>query len=152
MLSAAAMCLAMNIYYEARGEVISGKVIVANVTMTRADHQKNNVCAAVTAPAQFSWTEGNVKVVHRGKRVIRTINKSMIPPNSPAWEQSKMVAELALKGVLPDLSDGATNYHATYVSPKWAGRMEKVGRLGGHVLYKSNISKQQRLGTQIAMN
>ena len=47
-------CLAKNIYFEARGESLTGKIAVANVTMNRVEHHKypSTVCGVVT---QVKW-------------------------------------------------------------------------------------------------
>ena len=34
------------------------------------------------------------------------------------------------------LTEGATHYHATYVSPKWADELQLVGRIGEHIFYR----------------
>lgn len=58
LITSAIMCLALNIYNEARGEPIEGQYAVAQVTMTRVTSPKwkNTVCQVVYQPAQFSWT------------------------------------------------------------------------------------------------
>ena len=51
-------CLAMNIYHEARGEPVKGKLAVAAVTMNRvkAKYYPDTVCEVVWQRKQFSWT------------------------------------------------------------------------------------------------
>ena len=49
----------------------------------------------------------------------------------------KPILALVLKGnTYTDPIDGATHYHATYVSPKWAGRLAKTKQIGIHIFYK----------------
>jgi N-acetylmuramoyl-L-alanine amidase len=52
----ALLCLALNVYHEARGETVEGQVAVAMVTMNRAGWDTRNVCPTVYKPRQFSWT------------------------------------------------------------------------------------------------
>ena len=58
MLSAAVICLALNIYHEARGEPIEGQRAVASVTLNRTLDPRwpSTVCGVVYDPQQFSWT------------------------------------------------------------------------------------------------
>lgn len=58
MLSAAAMCLAMNLWFEARGEGIDGMFAVAEVTQRRVEHPAwpDTYCEVVYQDWQFSWT------------------------------------------------------------------------------------------------
>jgi spore germination cell wall hydrolase CwlJ-like protein len=53
------LCLAKNIYYEARGEPTRGKIAVAQVTLNRVTHRtefQSSICQVVYAKHQFSWT------------------------------------------------------------------------------------------------
>ena len=50
------MCLAKNIYYEARGEPLHGKIAVAQVTLNRVTHRTQfeaSICGVVYAKNQF---------------------------------------------------------------------------------------------------
>jgi len=53
-----------------------------------------------------------------------------------------MIAEWILSKVydhqviMLDPVEGATHYHATYVSPTWAKNMQKVVQIQEHVFYK----------------
>jgi spore germination cell wall hydrolase CwlJ-like protein len=125
-------CLARNIYYESRGEPISGQEWVAWVTINRANHEeypstickvvhqcnRNNIC-------QFSWVRSN---------------KNSTPKEQEAWEQSVEIAVNVLLeekfGNNTDPSDGAIMFHSDSVKPKWRHSYEMVGQIGSHVFYK----------------
>ena len=49
MLKTALMCLALNIYFEARNESIAGQIAVAEVTLNRvaSKNYPNNVCGVI---------------------------------------------------------------------------------------------------------
>ena len=49
MISAALMCMALNVYHESRSEDLRGQVAVANVTLNRVADSKwpNDVCSVV---------------------------------------------------------------------------------------------------------
>ena len=67
ILESAVLCLALNIYHEARSEMIPGQYAVAQVTMNRAG-EKSNVCKTVVAKHQFSWT--TKMLTKKGKRAV----------------------------------------------------------------------------------
>ena len=121
-------CLAMNVYFEARGESMEGQRAVADVTITRADISGRNICEEVFLDRQFSWNNGGDV-----KPVIR---------NKTAWEEALKASEASLES--PGVhSKGATHYHAIrwqgkpFPKPKWAYKLCEVLRIGNHVFYKS---------------
>ncbi|ODT83348.1 MAG: hypothetical protein ABS76_02990 [Pelagibacterium sp. SCN 64-44] len=123
-------CLATAIYFEARGESYRGQVAVAQVVMNRTkDHRyPDTICGVVFQnqhrknACQFSFAcDGIPEVVNERK----------------PWEQAEDIAQKVTKGELYLTEVGsATHYHATYVRPAWAPRMEKVTQIGLHVFYK----------------
>jgi N-acetylmuramoyl-L-alanine amidase len=57
--AAAILCLALNIYHEARGEPFISQVGVAAITINRTQAKgfpKSGVCGVVNQPHAFSWT------------------------------------------------------------------------------------------------
>ena len=61
MIETALLCLALNVYFEARSEPIAGKIAVAEVTLNRVASQDypNTICEVVLQENQngcsFSW-------------------------------------------------------------------------------------------------
>lgn len=131
ILETAALCLALNIYMEARGELIPGQYAVAQVTMNRARNAKG-VCSTVTAKDQFSWTRK--ALVKHGNRYV--LKAKYVPKEEQAWELAQHIAKYVLKHRPSDLTFGATHYHAIYVRPAWRADMERTKRMGKHVFYK----------------
>lgn len=121
-ISAALMCLALNIYNEARGEVLGGQQAVALVTMNRAGWEPKRVCEEVHRPGQFSWTTSK-----RGP-----------PKEKEAWGLALEVARDVMNRRVPDFTDGATFFHAKRVRPKWRHTEQYVMTLGSHLFYKSS--------------
>lgn len=117
MLEAAIACLALNIYHEARSEPVQGRIAVAHVTLNRAKHRLDNVCKEVFKSKQFSWTINPPEV-----RDLKAFN------------EAKRLAYLALR--TQDVTNGATHYHADYVSPAWSYKLAFVKRIGSHLFYK----------------
>lgn len=122
-MTVALLCLALNIYHEARGEPFAGQVAVAQVAMRRAGYKAERVCEVVVAPKQFSWTGSPKKK----------------PADRAAWGRAVLAAKKALlwaKGAGEDRSKGATHYHASHVKPLWSRGMTPVAVIGGHYFYR----------------
>jgi len=115
------ICLAWNVYFEARNEPIIGQHAVAEVTITRGGLSGRNICEEVFLDRQFSWNNGDVHPIVRNKR---------------AWKIALQIAQETLAN--PTFyAKGATHYHATYIKkPKWATRLCEVARIGRHIFYK----------------
>ena len=159
------VCLAENIYFEARAENISGKAAVANVTKNRVFSSKwpNTWCGVVKqGPVRESWkTRGkDVKdedrvfwpIKHRcqfswycdGKKDVIWANYEKtgqtIEGNARAWRDS---VELAIyitgfgKLTIDDNTHGALYYYNhNLVYPHWADAMILIGVEGNHTFMK----------------
>jgi spore germination cell wall hydrolase CwlJ-like protein len=112
------ICLAKNIYHEARGESLRGKLAVAKVTLNRVASGKfrNTICGVVYQRGQFSWT--------------RTKYKPIL--DKQAWTDSLHIAKLVILN--PELSTTpAMYYHNLKVKPRW--RLERTDKIGNHIFY-----------------
>ncbi|WP_252193638.1 cell wall hydrolase [Pseudomonas sp. TAE6080] len=119
-LQNALICLALNIYHEARGESLEGQVAVAMVTMNRANWQTTRVCQVVYERNQFSWTN-------------RAKNYS--PQEPVAWAKAKRIANRVINGHHEDITHGATHFHTRAVRPAWRNSLKKTATIGQHVFY-----------------
>lgn len=131
IVTTALMCMALNVFNEARGESFAGQLAVATVTMNRAKTE-DRVCKTVFAHRQFSWTIGT-KIVSGGY----VIPKHSVPKDTEAWLRAVRVAEIALSGKAFDFSFGAKHYHADYVSPRWADAGKMTSVVGRHLFYRN---------------
>jgi spore germination cell wall hydrolase CwlJ-like protein len=117
-------CLALNIYFESRGESQVGQEFIGWVTLNRVLNSDfpNDICAVVWQDGQFSWTKDG---------------KSDKPAEPAAWATAQTIADQLLLsyGVDRDPTEGATYFHAGYVSPDWAKRFERVVRIDNHIFY-----------------
>lgn len=124
MIAEAVLCLAMNIYHEARDQDLMGQMAVAEVTMNRVKDSRwpDNVCDVVWQPKQFSWT-------HDGK------SDKMY--DAEARHLAMQLAEAYVSGRLESsLTFFATHYHAAYVDPKWNEHYAMTTEIGTHIFYK----------------
>lgn len=124
-------CLASGIYFEARGESVKGQAAVAQVILNRVRNPAypKTICGVVYQNedwrnrCQFSFACDAIK-----DRVNSEYH----------WRVARDVAMAVTAGKiwLPQVGS-ATHYHAVYVRPTWARTMEKVGRIGLHVFYRT---------------
>lgn len=125
------LCLALNVYKEARGEPVEGQHAVALVTLNRTKRKGLNgeICDTVMEPYQFSWTITDIKdgVLLPGKAPKRT---------SPAWHRAYQSAKEAL--TMPDFTAGATHFHTPAVHPVWAQKLRYIGQWGNHIFYRED--------------
>jgi spore germination cell wall hydrolase CwlJ-like protein len=122
-------CLATAIYFEARGEPERGQIAVAQVILNRVRSPifPQTICGVVyqgqmRKGCQFSFAcDGH----------------SDTPRDNDQWELAQDLTRRIMSGELwlPEVGY-STFYHANYVSPRWARRMNKVDRIGAHIFYK----------------
>ena len=121
LTSAALLCLALNIYHEARGEPIIGQRAVAHVVVNRVKDPQfpDEVCKVVYQDSQFSW-----------------VKKRKPKPHGKPWEDAKEVASTVLLGKSADPTKGATHFHTTLIKPKWSYRLRYTRTISKHVFYR----------------
>jgi N-acetylmuramoyl-L-alanine amidase len=129
----------MNVYHEARGEPFLGQVAVAHVTLNRQALQTTpdgapTICDVVWAKNQFSWTKQYGK-----RRNLRYLEKEFEKSRGKRenWKRSLRAARYALS--TSDTTNGATFFHATYVSPTWNKKHMYLATIGQHHFYKPMI-------------
>lgn len=133
ILESALLCLALNVYHEARGEMIPGQYAVAQVTLNRANGDQNKVCETVVAKNQFSWTK---QMLARKDAKRYVLKKQGLPRDANAWALAKHIARYTLEHRPIDGTNGATHYHTTQVRPVWRTSLKYVKRIGRHVFYR----------------
>jgi N-acetylmuramoyl-L-alanine amidase len=119
--SAEADCLAKAVYFESKGEPLSGQLAVAEVILNRAKSGRfaSSLCGVVKQPSQFSFV--------RGGGFPRVVNQAM-------WQQAVGVAHVAMNGLWEGPAKGALFFHATRVSPNWGKK--RVATVGNHIFYR----------------
>ena len=122
MIDLAVMCLAMNVFFEARNQSIAGQVAVAQVTLNRVEDPRypDTVCGVVNQQDQFSWYWDG---------------KSDVPQNEQAWETAQIIAQAVMAGSGHKELEGVTHYHAVYVKPYWSKSMQLVAQIDDHIFY-----------------
>jgi len=117
-------CMAVAIYFEARGEDIDGQIMVAEVIMNRINDTRwpDNACDVVAQPHQFSFYDDG---------------RSNIPRDMEAYTTAVLIAQEASMG--EHLGTGALYYHHITAQPAWRHRLQFVGIVGSHIFYADRL-------------
>lgn len=127
------LCLAENIYFEARNTDFEEMTRIASVTMNRLNLSKypKTVCQIVYKSHQFSWT---INTKNNIRRIGKLIKKNTFEHS--AWIQAKNIAFLTLNGYIKDETHGAVFYHAVYVNkPNSWGNVKLILKSAYHKYY-----------------
>jgi len=132
-------CLAQNIYFEARSESQADQIAVGQVVLNRVKSPRypNNVCDVIRQGPTYNWTK-NFPVKHKCQFSWYCDGKSDNIRDIDAWRLAKSIAGvlLAMPDMVPNVVEDATHYHAHYVKPHWASKLEKVTHIDGHIFYR----------------
>ncbi|MFD0916006.1 cell wall hydrolase [Pseudahrensia aquimaris] len=124
-------CLAIGIYFEARGEPKKGQQAVAQVILNRVKNPSypNTICGVVYQnkhmrnACQFSFTCDGIRDKVRSRK---------------HWKMAQSVSDDAVFGRTWLRSVGSsTHYHADYVWPRWRKSMKRLTKIGRHIFYRT---------------
>ena len=139
------VCLAENIYFEARNEPIEGMYAVAFVTMNRVQSESfpDTICDVVKQKTrvknignsrvvcQFSWyCESKPKYISQNRLLTKDTNQvynDILRLSIFFYVNYEM---------MKDPTIGALFYHADYVNPRWKN-VQKTVQIGRHIFYQS---------------
>tara|TARA_X000001036_G_scaffold44834_2_gene35812 strand:+ start:3827 stop:4246 length:420 start_codon:yes stop_codon:yes gene_type:complete len=136
MVSAAVLCLALNIYHEARNQPVIGQIAVSEVVLNRVldEAYPNNICDVVH---QAKYEEGsNLPIRNQCQFSWYCDGKSDKPTDIDAYRWAIMLSGRILSGEFAPLTGGSIHYHNTKVAPEWKLRKEKVTQIEDHIFYK----------------
>ena len=123
-------CLSEALYFEARGEQIEGQIAVADVIINRKNSNQfpNSICGVVSEGShkrhacQFSYNcDGKLELIYDKKTYKRIVKLS----------------SMILNGAFSEVTNGATFFHATEVSPSWSKKFKKTRKIGRHIFYRN---------------
>jgi spore germination cell wall hydrolase CwlJ-like protein len=133
-------CLAKNIYFEARGEPLSGKVAVANVTLNRVSDSRfpDTVCGVVKQAKYYKNWKGNlVPRRHACQFSWFCDGKADDPLDISAYRDAHRIAKIVMSGYI-DITNGSLFYHNHSVDPHWTKSMSLVKVIGAHNFYRDS--------------
>ena len=99
-------CLIQNIYHEARGESIEGKIAVGYVTINRLQNPQfpKTICGVVYQACQFTWS----------------CAKNSSEMDLDEWRESSEVAKNLLEGKYSNtVKNSYYYYNSRLVRPRW---------------------------------
>lgn len=144
-----ALCLAMNVYNEARSSSVEDMIAVSLTVLSRhksgkyVNGKENNICNVVFAEKQYSWTN------------VETIN---LPKEKGAWVKSQTIALLLITdtNVLNRIRDVKFKHYVLTslfesTTDKWFNQAKSTKIIGAHtyLIFEEDNSNKQ---SQIAMD
>ena len=138
------LCLAKNIYHEARGEGNEGKIAVSNVVINRVNAKNfpNDICSVVYQRNQIMFIDKILKILPIPAFCQFSWTCDLKPNDSfndsESWKNSQKIADEILQGLHNDITDGATHYFNPdkVRTPPWAKELQKIKVIGKHHFYK----------------
>ena len=138
ILETAFMCMALNMYHEAKNQSMLGQIAVGQVVMNRVEDTRfpDNVCDVVTEAVTYKGTDK--PVLHKCQFSWYCDGQKDEPKyHSEEWWNAQEYASIVLSGtIVLDVTEGATHYHATYVRPAWAKTKTRTTRIDRHIFYR----------------
>ena len=124
------MCVALAIYFEARGESNLGQWAVGRVVFNRVSDPRypSDACSVVK---QGPWSKG-LPVRHKCQFSFYCDGRPENVLDDDSWRQAKRMARLSRD---LDVVGGATHYHGLSVSPGWSRSMRVTRVIGNHIFY-----------------
>lgn len=131
-------CLALNIYFESRGEPFIGKVAVAVVTMNRvkSDMYPKTVCDVVYQTTEKKINDETVKICQ-----FSWVCEEKSPPvrNQQYIEAENIAKQIINENKWRDIfPHDLLFFHNTNVNPKWG--YTKLTQIGNHIFYRNERS------------
>ena len=129
MIGATLLCLALNVFYEARNTSVVDREAVAAVALNRAEKEHRSVCHVIAEPRQFSWTAHHSLTVPKVKNL----------EEKKAWSTAIATARHVLYSKRSRrVFAHVMYYHATYVHPAWSRRYRVAFATRTQVYYLSS--------------
>lgn len=115
-------CLASAVYYESKGESLTGQLAVARVIINRARSGRfaDSLCGVVRQPSQFSFVRGG----------------SIPQPSTQTrdWHEAVAISQIAINDAWKNPAEGALFFHARRVSPGWG--KARLASIDNHIFYR----------------
>ena len=139
----AVTCMAKNIFFEAAIESTAGKLAVAHVTLNRVDSKQfpNSVCEVVYEGPHYTASNGTQYPVRDRCQFSWYCDGKGDDPRegSRLWEDAQELAKYVLlrSEELPDITDGALFYHASYINvPNGWNKKKVTTKIDTHIFYR----------------
>ena len=147
-------CMAKNIYHEAKSQSLAGQLAVGLVVLNRVKSKNfpNDVCKVIyEGPIRESWkTRKDPSLPKSARKYYPIRHRCQFSwycdgfrddiKEATVYSKILTIASKVMGGIY-DFTNGATHYHATYVSPEWTN-LEVVMTIDDHIFYKPKSGKK----------
>lgn len=115
---------------EARNQGSEGLQAVLNVMVNRTNDPRYPSELEDVAKQRMQFSAYNDNDPNRPKL-------EAVTDSNPQFAEAVELAALAVRGELPDVTDGATHYHTRFIAPPyWAKDATITARIGDHIFYR----------------
>ena len=124
------MCIAVAIYFEARGEPLAGRFAVAEVVINRMRDPRypDDACSVV-------YDGGEAKYECQFSFFCDGLSDQ--PEDNVSWRVAQVIAKAVYEGRAAPMVGEATHYHTVRVNPDWAQTGQEVVKISDHVFYEA---------------
>jgi spore germination cell wall hydrolase CwlJ-like protein len=136
LLKTALICMALNVYYEARNQPVEGQMAVTYTVLNRVKDSRypDKICDVV-------YQGKHSKITGRPLRDKCMFSwycdgRSDIPHDLDAYRWAEIIVRHVWDQRDNDITDGSTHYHSVKVKPKWIKNKTFLGRIGDHLFYR----------------
>ena len=132
-------CMAVNAYHEARSQSVAGQLATMHVVLNRVQSKKfpNSICEVVTqGPTYVNWKGNEWPIRDKCQFSWYCDGMSDTAKDIESYNRIYELAEYITTAETYDYTEGATHYHADYVSPSWSKVFIKVTQIDTHIFYR----------------
>ena len=136
LLKSALICMALNVYYEARNQPVEGQMAVTYTVLNRVkDNRYPDKVCDVVYEGQHSKITG-MPLRDRCQFSLYCDGKPDTPHDLDAYRWAEIIVRHVWDQQDSDITGGATHYHSIDVKPEWAKDKTFLGRVGDHLFYR----------------
>ena len=132
----ALLCLALNVYFEARGEpTLLSMAAPAHVVLNRVKDERypNDICSVVKQAKTYS---NGFPIKNKCQFSWYCDGRTDTPKDLDAYRWAEIIVRHVWEQRHNDLTDGSTHYHSIDVKPDWAKDKTFLKRIGDHLFYR----------------
>jgi spore germination cell wall hydrolase CwlJ-like protein len=131
------ICLAKNMYFEARDQGLAAQIAVSLVVFNRVQHSSypKSICEVIYQGPTYSWRP-EYPVRNRCQFSWFCDGLSDVPKELDAWNYALNLSKTLVSADHLDFTEGATHYHASDILPHWASQLTRIMELEDHIFYR----------------
>tara|TARA_Y100001937_G_scaffold128504_1_gene205521 strand:+ start:10882 stop:11343 length:462 start_codon:yes stop_codon:yes gene_type:complete len=135
MVAESLICLALNVYFEARNQPLAGQVAVTQVVLNRvkSSDYPSTPCEVVYQAKTYA---SGFPVKYKCQFSWYCDGLADKPKDKKAFDEALRSVITVLNFPISDLTGGALFYHARTVYPKWASQKYRTVQIADHIFYR----------------